>query len=60
MQRMVGVLRAKTGEHLTAEVCLAIAIRVFEKGEVWLVGNIHTAIAKFKGQRDVQVVCPHR
>ena len=44
---MVRVFRAETGEHHTAVVGFAVAVRIFEKYDLGAVGDIRAAVAGF-------------
>ncbi len=59
VQRVVAVLGAEAGEQLFAMVGLAVAIGVFEEGEVRLVRDEDAAIAELKAERNGELVGPH-
>ncbi len=59
VQRVVAVLGAEAGEEFFAVVGLAIAIGVFEEGQMRLVGDEDAAIAELEAERDGELVGPH-
>lgn len=58
VQGVVAVLGAEAGEQLFAVVGLAVAIGVFEEGEVWLIGDEDAAVAELKAERNGELVGP--
>ena len=48
VQRVVRVFRAKPTEDFSTHVGFAVAICVFQKRQMWLFGNVNTAIAELE------------
>ena len=59
VQGVVAVLGAEAGEEFFAVVGLAVAIGVFEEGEVRLVRDKDAAVAELEAERDGELVGPH-
>ena len=56
MNGVVAVFRTKPRQHHLPHVGFVVAVRVFQEQQVRLLRYVHAPVAKFKPQRQIQVV----